>query len=93
MVIVSQFVFVFLSLRVALPCCTGFGNIGIDQRPFFSCLPMMIILFCLAILTSCLVKRAIQSSSHNWDNDISVPVSRSSRTIAAWAHGEGVSES
>ena len=70
-----------------LACFAGIGNIGINQRPFCSRLPMMITLFCLAILTSRLVKRAMQSSSHNWGNDFSMPVLRSSRTIAAWEDG------
>ena len=71
---------------------TGIGNIGINHRTICSHLPIMIMLFCLVTFTSCLVKRATQSSSHNWENDISMPL-RSSRTIAAWVDGEKAFES
>ena len=63
-----------------LACSGGGASLSvIDHGPLYSSLPLMITCSCLMILTPYLVESSIQSSSHSWLREMSVPVLRLSR--------------
>ena len=73
----------------------GMGRVerGISHRPLSVRRPSIIIWLCFIILTLKREKRAMQSSSHSWPNEINEPVFILSKTMTSWALWDSWSDS